>query len=175
MHPDLEKPGALAQLLRELPDAGVPPYTWSEFQRRAGQRVLGRRSILRGQALAGVAVIAVAVVALSMRITDRPDSPAATARPAAQPAYAVPGAPTERLERWLASLPAEPAVIRVGTRAAVTGLEDRIAEMDDLLSAEGSEPAQPARLAALQRERTRLVRTLAQVRYAETLADSTAD
>jgi hypothetical protein len=174
MHPDLEQPDALARLLRQLPDAGAPPYAWSEFQRRAEQRVLGRRSILRGQALAGVAVIAVAVVALSMRITDRPDSPPAT-RPAAQPAYALPGAPTERLERWLASLPEEPAVIRVGTRAAVTGLEDRIAEVDDLLSAEGTEPVQPARLAALQRERTRLVRTLAQVRYAETLADSSAD
>ena len=40
-------------------------------------------------------------------------------------------------ERWLASLPSEPAMVRVGTRAAVMGLEDRIAQVDDLLTATG--------------------------------------
>jgi hypothetical protein len=74
------------------------------------------------------------------------------------------------LEQYLASLPSEPAVVRVGTRAAVTGLEDRIAELDDLLTSERVGPAQPARLRALQQERTRLMGTLVQVRYAETLA-----
>jgi hypothetical protein len=53
----------------------------------------------------------------------------------------------------------------------VTGLEDRIAQLDDLLSAERLDQAAPARLLALQQERTRLVGTLAQVRYAERLAD----
>ena len=61
--------------------------------------------------------------------------------------------------------------MRVGTRAAVTGLEDRLAEVDDLLTAERIDQAQPAHLAALQQERRRLVSSLAQVRYAETLAD----
>jgi len=36
------------------------------------------------------------------------------------------------IESWLATLPREPAVVRVGTRAAVAGLEDRIAQVDDL-------------------------------------------
>jgi hypothetical protein len=75
------------------------------------------------------------------------------------------------MERWLESLPSEPAVVRVGAHAAVTGLEDRIAQLDDLLSAERLDQAPPARLLALQQERTRLVGTLVQVRYAETLAD----
>jgi len=78
---------------------------------------------------------------------------------------------TEVMEQWLATLPREPAVVRVGTRAAVTGLEDRIAQVDDLLSVARVEQARPARLAALQQERTRLVGTLLQVRYAETLVD----
>jgi hypothetical protein len=76
---------------------------------------------------------------------------------------------TDAAERWLASLPSEPIVIRVGTRAAVAGLEDRIAQLDDLLSAVRVEGTQPARLAALEVQRARLVNSLVQVRYAETL------
>ena len=73
-------------------------------------------------------------------------------------------------ERWLASLPKEPVVVRVGTRAAVADLEDRIAEVDDLLTDETVDGAQPARLHLLEQERARLVNSLVQVRYAETLA-----
>src|SRR5207249_2085113 len=79
--------------------------------------------------------------------------------------------PCAPAERWLESLPSDPAVVRVGTHAAVTGLEDRIAQLDDLLSEERLDQAPLARLVALQQERTRLVGTLAQVRYAEELAD----
>jgi hypothetical protein len=77
---------------------------------------------------------------------------------------------SKALEGWLASLPREPAVVRVGTRAAVAGLEDRIAQVDDLLTAVRLDRAQPGRLAALQQERMRLVGSLAQVRYAEVVA-----
>ena len=76
---------------------------------------------------------------------------------------------------WSAGSPAsrcEPALTRVGNRAAVTGLEDRIAQVDDLLSAARDAQAAPARLGALQQERARLVGALVQVRYAETLADA---
>ena len=66
--------------------------------------------------------------------------------------------------------PAEPAVVRVGPRLAVANLEDRIAWLDDAVTDEqfGSEDA--THVAALQQERARLVNSLAQVRYAETLA-----
>jgi hypothetical protein len=73
-------------------------------------------------------------------------------------------------EQWLASLPSDPAVVRVGTRAAVSGLEDRIAQLDDILSAARIEGARPGRLNALQEERARLLKSLVQVRYAEELA-----
>ena len=77
---------------------------------------------------------------------------------------------TQATERWLASLPSEPVIVRFGTRVAVTSLEDRIAQVDDLLTAANFGDVQPARLAALQQERGRLVNSLAQVRYAEALA-----
>jgi hypothetical protein len=60
--------------------------------------------------------------------------------------------------------------VRVGTRAAVAGLEDRIAQVDDLLTSVRLDGTPPDRLAALQQERVRLVGSLAQVRYAEVVA-----
>src|SRR5207253_1384811 len=92
-------------------------------------------------------------------------------QPDLEPQHALGRRPRAAAERWLESLPSEPAVVRVGTHAAVTGLEDRIAQLDDLLSEERLGQAPLARLVALQQERTRLVGTLAQVRYAEELAD----
>jgi hypothetical protein len=74
------------------------------------------------------------------------------------------------LESWLATLPREPAVVRVGTRAAVARLEDRIAQVDDLLTSVRLDGIPPDRLVALQQERFRLVGSLAQVRYAEVVA-----
>src|SRR5262249_524167 len=75
------------------------------------------------------------------------------------------------IESWLAALPREPAVVRVGPGADVAQLEDNIAQVDDLLtSLRVSEGRRPDRLVALQTERARLVRSLAQVRYAEVLA-----
>lgn len=74
------------------------------------------------------------------------------------------------IESWLATLPQEPAVVRVGTRAAVAGLEDRIAQVDDLMTSMRIDGTRSDRLAALQQERLRLVGSLAQVRYAEVVA-----
>jgi hypothetical protein len=72
--------------------------------------------------------------------------------------------------QWLDRQPAEPAVMRVGPRLAVANLEDRIAWVDDALSDAQFAHADAAGMRALRQERTRLVGSLAQVRYAETLA-----
>ncbi|HVY82926.1 MAG TPA: hypothetical protein VG994_18205 [Steroidobacteraceae bacterium] len=77
-------------------------------------------------------------------------------------------APTSR--RWLAQQPAEPSVVRVGSRLAVANLEDRIAWVDDALSDAQFTHADAAGVRALRQERARLLGSLAQVRYAETLA-----
>jgi hypothetical protein len=176
MHDDLEQRRTLAQQLRDLPQETAPPYGYREFQRRA-RRAAGVRGVSAAQLLAASVVVALGVVAVSLRLT----SPGAHPQPAASQnetaealasgaAASAEGGDT--MERLLASLPREPAVARVGERAAVIGLEDRIAQVDDLLSAARAERAQTARVATLQQERTRLVGALVQVRYAETLADA---
>lgn len=85
-------------------------------------------------------------------------------------ALAVREARVAAIERWLATLPDDPALVRVGSRVAVSGLEDRIAQLDDEISAERVVAARPERLLAIEQERAQLVSSLAQVRYAETLA-----
>jgi hypothetical protein len=182
MHPDLDpQPRGLTRLLRELPAESAPPYGYSEFERRARERARGARSLAGGRRLAVAAVIGVGGLALLVRLsgpvplanhahdigTRAAPPPALGPDDDALPPRAGAG------ERWLASLPSEPAVVHVGTRAAVVGLEDRIAQLDDLLTAARGARAAPARLAALQRERSRLLGTLVQVRYAETLANET--
>ena len=73
-------------------------------------------------------------------------------------------------QQWLARQPAEPAVVRVGPRLAVANLEDRIAWLDDALTDEQLDDVHSTHVTTLQQERARLVNSLAQVRYAETLA-----
>ena len=70
---------------------------------------------------------------------------------------------------WLARQPAEPALVRAGSRLTVAGLEDRIAWFDDALTDQRLHGADPAQLKVLQQERARLVSSLAQVRFAEAL------
>jgi hypothetical protein len=70
---------------------------------------------------------------------------------------------------WLAHQPAEPVVVRMDSRIAVTNLEDRIAWFDDVLMNERLQGGDAEQIKVLQQERARLIRTLAQVRYAEVL------
>ena len=182
MYTDLESRGPVAGLLRNLPEGARPPYGWQEFQRRGRPARRAALRLLNGGALAASALVLIAAAAVAIRIGGpaargvrlMPVSPATTVRAPDDAAAA--GLPALRAAEagatsWLASLPTEPAVVRVGTRAAVTTLEDRIAQVDDLLSAERADRAPAAHLLALQQQRLLLVDSLAQVRYAETLAD----
>jgi hypothetical protein len=73
-------------------------------------------------------------------------------------------------QQWLARQPDEPVMVRVGPRLAVANLEDRIAWLDDALTDEQFDRGNATQVAQLRQERARLVNSLAQVRYAETLA-----
>jgi hypothetical protein len=177
----------IARHLRSLPQETRHPYDWMEFRRRARERVNAetrRRVNNRKYAVLAAAFVLVIVgVAAWIRATR-----SSTAASIANQDTFVSDTPAsvrdesktrsgveERAaaaERWLASLPNEPIVVRVGTRAAVAGLEDRIAQLDDVLSAARVEGAQPAKLAALEEQRVRLVNSLVQVRYAETLVSA---
>ena len=178
MHRDLDQRARLARWLRELPeDASAPPYDFREFQRRAAQRTLAAQERHGGLLLTAAAAIAGTALAVLLRFAAPAphvaggDVTIAEVAPA-QGASTLMAARPEVLEHWLASLPSDPALVRVGARAAVGGLEDRIAQLDDQLSAARLEPAPAGRLDALQQERTRLMAALVQVRYAETLADA---
>ncbi|HYM41805.1 MAG TPA: hypothetical protein VET46_03460 [Steroidobacteraceae bacterium] len=173
MSVELEQEPAVARLLRELPEAAAGPYDFGEFQRRARSRPAGAARMANARALVATAVIAVAVCATATRLgpIGRPLLPhPATA--AAQPGEAAVSGNDEAYgERWLSSLPREPALVHVGTRSAVETLEDDIAQVDDLVSAAraGSTPAMGVE--PLLAERAQLVNSLVQVRYAESLAD----
>jgi len=171
MHTEPDISQAVGRALRALPTDDAQPCSWLEFQRRQAQAVRPSPIGVPAMAAAALALVAVAFLAVWARLDQgnggAPTGLATLAAPAA-PAAAVEDAGAA--ERWLASLPREPAIVRVGTRTDVLRLEDRIAQVDDLLTAGRAQQLQPARLVALQRERAHLVTALARVRFAETLA-----
>lgn len=176
MHTDLEREPGVAPLLRALPHEAAPPFGWDEFRRRSQSRPTLAARLGPAPALAAALVVAVAASALAIRIAGvtrhahgaTADAPqyGVAALPHREPAVAEEGS----AERYLASLPREPALVHVGTRAAVETLEDNLAQVDDLVSAARAGSAPPARLQALLDDRTQLVSSLVQVRYAESLA-----
>jgi hypothetical protein len=170
MHPDLNPQHPLSRALHALAAESAHPYGFAEFEQRALHRAATLRRRVVARRIAMTAVVLVAAFVVYRGVTPSvPAQQAVTTRlpPIKTPELTHP----EVMERWLATLPNEPAVVQVGTRAAVTGLEDRIAQVDDLLNAARVAQPPPGRLLALQQERTRLVGTLVQVRYAEELVD----
>ena len=169
MHNESDPEGIVARVLGALPTEDARPYDWSEFQRRRAP-ALPRQHARAVGALAAAAVCGLAAVAVWVRLEPHTGAPAATAPASAREATGAAEEP-RGAEAWLARLPREPAIVQVGTRADVLGLEDRIAQVDDLLTARGAGRGPPVSVLALQRERARLVSSLVQVRYAETLAN----
>jgi hypothetical protein len=178
MYTDIERrQQQLSDRLRALPTDAQPPYDWLEFQRRAQlsgavaePRFAGFRYVAGAAVLLLLAVGSIALMTHSRAIRVARIAAPVVTRLEPEPSAGVADARAQAAERWLASLPSEPVIVRFGTRVAVSSLEDRIAQVDDLLTAANFGDVQPARLAALQQERGRLVSSLAQVRYAEALA-----
>ncbi|MDB6008739.1 MAG: hypothetical protein JWL65_989 [Gammaproteobacteria bacterium] len=178
----MEQQHNIARHLRSLPQEIRQPYDWMEFRRRASRQRTNdyaREGANKRKyaAIAAALFLVVVGVAAWVRVT-RPGTPESIESDAisgrdglvsARDAASV-DSRVDAAERWLVSLPSEPIVVRVGTRAAVAGLEDRIAQLDDFLSAARVEGTQPAKLVAVEEQRARLVNSLVQVRYAETLA-----
>src|ERR1700692_1472699 len=139
MHFDLEECGAVSdmgQKLRELPSERVAPVQWDEFKRRQLLRRARLRSAQRRQItqVASVAIVMLGAIAIWSRLpspqtllVSRATAPGAAAvEPRLAPvAGEEAAARSAAAEWWLATLPEEPVIVRVGTRAAVTNLEDR--------------------------------------------------
>jgi hypothetical protein len=178
----MEQQHNIARYLRSLPQEIRQPYDWQEFRRRASEQrandyARAGATKKKYAAIAAALFLVVVGVAAWVRVT-RPatlesiegDAISGRDGPASARDAASVDSRADAAERWLVSLPSEPIVVRVGTRAAVAGLEDRIAQLDDFLSAARVEGTQPAKLVAVEEQRARLVNSLVQVRYAETLA-----
>jgi len=183
MHIDLEgsrSVAEIAQQLRHLPTESAPPIPWKEFKRRQLLRRARAQSAQRRQfaLVAAVALVMVGAIALWRYLPPGQGTLVQRMSLASLPrahhpvpfAWDEAAARSHAAERWLAAQPAEPVIVRVGTRAAVTHLEDRIAWVDDTLTSMRARGAQADRARALQHERDRLINSLAQVRYAETLS-----
>jgi hypothetical protein len=172
----------MAQRLRDLPRELTPPFEFEELRRRARSRsdalIAARRGVSLYRRAAVAAAVCCGLLAAAVLLSDLSsggltDGRIARTEPGPLPDLTEAAFDPERMrasERWLASLPENRALVRVGTRLAATDLEDRIAAVDDLLNAERVGDARAAQLKALQRERARLVDSLVQVRYAESLA-----
>jgi hypothetical protein len=192
MHPDLTEK-IIARRLHTLADqSSDAPYEWAEFKRRRSVRsaVPRLRGPRRAAAIGASAAAAVLVLAITINLSHstRPHTaasalapaPANTASQASDRGEQVAGqgessgtqTRTRAIEGWLADLPQDSTVVRVGAHAAVTSLQDQIAALDDLMSAERVAGAKQSRLDALERQRAQLVSSLAQLRYAEMLASA---
>jgi uracil-DNA glycosylase len=183
MHFDLEEPRAMSEIgdkLRDLPSESAQPIHWDEFRRRQLLKRAQLRAAQRHQLtlVATVAIVMLGAIAMRSRLPSPQTLLAQRSTVAALPiephlapvAWDESAVRSAASERWLTALPEEPVIVRVGTRAAVTSLEDRIAWVDDTLTSIRAEGGAGARAFALQHERDRLINSLAQVRYAESLA-----
>jgi hypothetical protein len=183
----------VAEKLRGLSSALPPPVGWHEL----GPRLLRARSVRFARRVAGIetpdrhpgrrraaaAAVCAALLAILGVITSRQHSqgpageaPVRTGEPPSAPLDSATQDTLARAaaaERWLASRPESPAVVHVGSRLAVVGLENGIASLDDALNAARVLEGREARVRQLQLERAQLVDSLAQVRYAEILAEQT--
>ena len=177
MHTDLDEKNIARRLRAVGEESSEVPYGWLEFQRRRHRSMLtrvierNRPAAIAAAVLAAVLVTAFPFVHPSQghrRVIAPPNTVTRSNANELQDQ-----ARTRAIEGWLASLPQDHAIVRVGTHAAVTSLQDQIAALDDLMSAERVEGAQPVRLDALEHRRSQLVNSLAQVQYAEMLASTT--
>ena len=183
MHTDLVGKIIARRLRAAADEPAESPYDWAEFQRRRqGSRLTrfierNRPAAVAAAILAAVVVTAVPFVRSSHEVLSGHRG-ASTAAPQDTAASLGVNDRAERestraLEGWLADLPHNRVIVRVGTRAAVTSLQDQIAALDDLMSTERVRDAQPSRIEALERQREQLISSLAQVQYAEMLASAT--
>lgn len=73
---------------------------------------------------------------------------------------------SRQLESDLRALPGEPRVIRAGTAATISEIEDRIAAIDYQLNDPGAQFS-PEDKEIFWRERVRLIKSLLRLRYAQ--------
>lgn len=173
--------GAIEEALRELPVREPRPDAWRRLRARAEREGLlaARRRVPTALRVLGGGAVAAAVALVAIGIAGRGPAPVTDqGAPAAFPATPAAGtgalgelmSQSRRLERRLRALPAAPSVRRVSTASAVTALEDRIRSVDHAIAY-----AEPDAAERLWRARVELMRSLVQLRRADTWANAAAD
>ena len=147
------------------------PYDYAAFEARVAgaqrRAVIGQRVGVATLAAVTIAVLSLLLVSLRQRPAPAIDG-AAIVSNTAESGDAAPQ--TVMDESWLRHLPQQPVLARVSTRAPAGLLEDRIAWLDDSLSAALQEQAAQGEVLRLRSERVQLVDALVRVRYAEQLS-----
>ena len=162
--------------LREIPDTMPPRAVWNRIREQAEAEGLIRRSSFgkRSNWFAGLGVAAAAVlVAVILPGTMYRPVDELPVVPQNSPSNSVELSTLQTLmvqsrqiENDLRSLPQQPRVMRAGTVATISDLEDRIAAIDHQLN----DPAvrmSPEDRELFWRERVRLMKSLLQLRYAQ--------
>jgi hypothetical protein len=167
--PHLNGQDALAALAAQDWQA---PYDFAGYEARL-RRSRERAALMQKLGVASLVCVGLAVIALLL-VTGSPGSGSGTATGDAPllSTHEDPGRSPSTVidERWLIALPAEPALARSSTRVPISALEDRIAWLDDSLSAALQEPAMQADVPRMHAQRRQLVDALVRVRYAEQLS-----
>ena len=165
---ELARLRAVANGLRALASLAPPVAGWAGVQSR-----LERRAEFRAQApkpLAYAMAASLLVVACTvMLLAHRPQASAVVSTDAAAVPLDGLVAENARLEAYLAELP-QPRTTRVGTAYTVATLEDRLALVDDRITAVALQPNAPEVAEDLWRERVTLMNSLVRVHYANALA-----
>lgn len=165
---------ALRRGLQELADTMPPRRVWESIREQAeAEGLLQQRSLANrrfwygGAGLAGAALLLTVMLPALMRspaeITVPQNLPTNTIGLSALQTLMV---QSRQLEHDLRSLPDEPRVMRAGTVATISELEDRIAAIDYQLNNPGVRMT-PDDRELFWRERVRLMNSLLQLRYAQ--------
>jgi len=167
---------ALRQGLQGLSDTMPPRAVWHRIRAQAEAEGLLQKSVMRkgstwfaGAGIAAAALLAFVIIPGSPPqqaepgITVPQNLPTNTAQLSTLQTLMV---QSRQLERNLRSLPDEPRVMRAGTVATISDLEDRIAAIDYQLD-DPEVLMTPEDEELFWRERVRLMNSLLQLRYAQ--------
>ena len=168
---------ALQQGLRELPDTMPPRAVWQRIREQAEAEGLVDRPLLKRRSTwytgAGLAAAAVLVAIIIPGVINPPGEEFSVVpqnvseTPVAQlTALQTLMVESRQLESDLRALPDEPRVMRAGTVATISDLEDRIAAIDYQLN-DPEVRMTPEDKELFWRERVRLMKLLLQLRYAQ--------
>jgi len=171
-----EEHTALQRGLIELPDTMPPRAVWLRIREQAEAQGLLRQSNVQKRSLwlksagvAGAALLAAVMIPVLIETppTDFPVVPqSAPSNTTELSALQMLMVQSRQLENDLRALPEQPRVLRAGTVATISGLQDRIAAIDYQLNDPGVRMT-PEDRELFWRERVRLMKSLLQLRYAQ--------